>query len=199
MKKWWIVAMAALVLGGCGGGLSVKRVDTDTEVALTDRWNDEDSRLVSEAMIEDMLTFPWLRDFSDEHPDRRPVIVIQRVRNKSHEHIATDTFINDLKRALMRSGRADFIVGGKERSDVREELRGQDLYASEESRKEMGEELGADFALSGTITSIVDQFKGSKVIFYQVDLKLIDLQSTREVWSGQKKLKKVSERSRFGL
>ncbi len=198
-NHWWLVVVAALLLGGCGGGLSVKRVETDTEVALTDRWNDEDSRLVAEAMIEDMLTFPWLRDFSDDHPNRRPTIIIQRVRNKSHEHIATDTFLNDLKRALMRSGRADFVAGGKEREDVREELRSQDVYASEDSRKEMGEELGADFALSGTISSIVDQYEGSKVIFYQVDLKLIDLQTTREVWNGQKKLKKVSERSRFGF
>lgn len=201
MNRWWVaVAASVLILGGCGGSaLSVKRVDADTEVALTDRWNDEDSRLVAQAMIEDMMTFPWLRDFSDEHPDRRPAIIIQRVRNKSHEHIATDTFINDLKRAMMRSGRADFIAGGKERQEVREELRSQDLYASEDSRKEMGEELGADFALSGTISSIVDQLEGKRVIFYQVDLRLIDLQSTREVWNGQKKLKKVSERSRYGL
>ncbi len=146
-----------------------------------------------------MLSFPWLARFSKEHSGKFPTITIQRVQNKSHEHIAVDTFINDLKRSVIRSGKADFIVGGKEREAVRAELKEQDLHASEKSRMEMGEEQGANFALSGTINSIVDQVEGSRVTFYQVDLKLIDLQSTREVWNGQKKIKKVMEKSRFGF
>ena len=121
------------------------------------------------------------------------------MQNKSHEHIAVDTFINDLKRAVIRSGKADFIVSGEERTRTREELKEQDIYASAASRMAMGEEQGANFALSGSINSIVDKLKGTRVTFYQVDLKLINLQTTREVWNGQKKIKKVMKRSRFGF
>ncbi len=185
-------------LSGCAT-TKVSRVDSDTEIALTDRWNDEDSRLVAEEMIADMLSYPWLKKFQKEHPGREPIITIQRIKNRSHEHISTSTFVNDIKRAVMRSGMAGFVVSGEERERLRAELREQDAYASEESRMAMGEETGANFALSGSIDSMVDQLGGKRVTFYQVDIKLVDLQTTREVWNGQKKIKKVMERSSFGL
>jgi penicillin-binding protein activator len=58
------------------------------------------------------------------------------------------------------------------------------------------EELGADYALSGSIHSFVDQLDGTRVTFYQTDLRLVDLESNREVWSGQKKIQKLMERRR---
>lgn len=196
--KWIVVVAAALLVGGCGG-VKVERVATGEEIALTDRWNDKDSQLVADEMIQDMLSFPWVSRFTMDNPDRRPTVTVHQITNKSHEHIPVDTFINDLKRAIIRSGKADFVVSGEERERVRDELKQQDIYASEATRQQLGQEQGANFALSGTINSIVDQLEGTRVTFYQVDLKLIDLQSTREVWNGQKKIKKVLERSRFGL
>ena len=190
-----VTMTAALLMAGCGS--SVKRVDINTEVAVSDRWNDTDSRLVSEEMVNDMLSFPWLREFELDSKTSRPTVIIQRVRNKSHEHIPVDTFVNDLKRSLIRSGRVDFVVAGDERGDIRAERRDQELNASAESQVEMGEESGANFALSGTINSIVDQEGRTRVTFYQVDLKLINMRSNREVWNGQKKLKKVREKGIF--
>jgi PBP1b-binding outer membrane lipoprotein LpoB len=73
------------------------------------------------------------------------------------------------------------------------------MNASAETRMERGEEDGANFALSGTINSIVDQLDGQRVTSYQVDLKLIHLQTAREVWTGTKKIKKFSERKSFAL
>jgi len=188
----------ALFLVGCGG-TKVKRVAADKEMALTDKWNDEDSRQVSEEMIDDMFSYPWLKRFKKKFPGKEPTITIQRVRNKSHEHIATDTFVNDIKRAVMRSGLAEFIVSGAERERVRAEVKQQDLNASEATRMEQGEEMGANFALSGSINSFVDQLDGKRVTQYQVDLKLINLQTTREAWNGTKKIKKFQEKSKFGL
>lgn len=198
------VVVGVTVLGLCVGivgcsGVNVSRVDAGQEVALTDQWNDEDSRLVADEMVKDMFTYPWLQRFKQEFPDKEPTIVIQRIQNKSHEHISVDTFVNDFKRAVMRSGDAEFIVSGDERARLREELKQQDMYASEATRMDMGEEMGANFALSGTINSMVDQLDRKRVTFYQIDLKLINLQTTREVWNGQKKIKKFTERSRFSF
>ncbi len=188
----------AVFIVGCGG-TKVQRVSADKEMALTDKWNDEDSRLVAEEMIDDMFSYPWLKRFKKKFPDREPTITIQRIKNKSHEHIATDTFINDMKRAVMRSGMAEFIVSGEERERLRAELKQQDMNASEATRMERGEEMGANFALSGSINSFVDQLNGKRVTSYQVDLKLINLQTTREAWNGTKKIKKLQEKSSFGF
>ena len=167
-----------------------------TEVALSDRWNAKDSELVANEMIGDMLSFPWARDFEMDN-NQRPAVIIQNISNKSHEHIAIDTFINDIKRAVIRSGRADFVSGGDERQALREERREQELNSKK--AKAQGQELAADFALSGSINSIVDQVGKKRVTFYQIDLKLIDMESNREVWNGQKKLQKLQNKASFGF
>lgn len=199
------ILVAVLVLGtvvfvnGCGKSVEVARVDSGKEIALTDKWNDEDSRLVAEEMINDMLSYPWISQFNQRFPGKEPLVTVQRVRNKSHEHIAVDTFVNDIKRAVIRSGKAGFIATLEERQDTRAELADQDMNASADTRMEMGEEDGANFALSGTINSIVDQLDGQRVTYYQVDLKLINLQTAREVWNGSKKIKKFMERKSFSF
>ena len=58
---------------------------------------------------------------------------------------------------------------------------------------------GFDFAISGSINSIVDQVGGDRVTFYQVDMKLIDMANNREVWNGQKKIQKLQEKGGFGF
>ena len=199
------ILVTILVLGtvvfvnGCGKSVEVARVDSGKQIALTDKWNDEDSRLVVEEMINDMLSYPWISQFNQRFPGKEPLVTVQRVRNKSHEHIAVDTFVNDIKRAVIRSGKAGFIVTLEERQDTRAELADQDMNASADTRMEMGEEDGANFALSGTINSIVDQLDGQRVTYYQVDLKLINLQTAREVWNGSKKIKKFMERKSFSF
>lgn len=194
-----IMTVAALTaVAGCQT-TKVSRVDTNTEVALTDRWNATDSRLVSEEMISDMLSFPWAADYERQNPGKRPTVIIQRIRNKSHEHIAVETFANDLKRAVIRSGRADFVAGGAERDDIRAERREQEFNARADTQVAMGEETGARFALSGSINSFVDSLEGDRVTSYQVDLKLIDMLTNREVWNGTKKIQKFQEKSSFGF
>jgi uncharacterized protein (TIGR02722 family) len=193
-----LMVAGALMVAGCQS-TSVSRVDTNTEVALTDRWNATDSRLVAEEMIDDMLSFPWASDYERANPGKRPTVIVQRVRNKSHEHISVETFVNDLKRAVIRSGRADFVASGSERDDIRAERKEQEFNASADSQVAMGEETGARFALSGSINSFVDALDGDRVTSYQVDLKLIDMLTNREVWNGTKKIQKFQEKSSFGF
>ena len=194
-----LVLGTVVFVNSCGKSVEVARVDSGKEIALTDKWNDEDSRLVAEEMINDMLSYPWISQFNQRFPGKEPLVTVQRVRNKSHEHIAVDTFVNDIKRAVIRSGKAGFIATLEERQDTRAELADQDMNASADTRMEMGEEDGANFALSGTINSIVDQLDNQRVTYYQVDLKLINLQTAREVWNGSKKIKKFMERKSFSF
>lgn len=185
---------ATLITTGCT--TKVTRVDTSEEIALSDQWNAKDSELVANEMIADMVSFPWATDFEMEN-NRRPTVIIQRISNKSHEHIAIDTFVNDIKRAIIRSGKASFVAGGEERDAVRDERRDQELNSKD--AKQMGQEKAADFALSGSINSIVDEEGKKRVTFYQVDMKLIDMESNIEVWNGQKKIQKLQKRDSLGF
>jgi uncharacterized protein (TIGR02722 family) len=201
MKRILITTLLCVVVAfsftGCGK--QVKRVETDTTIDLSGRWNDTDSRLVSEEMIQDAMNRPWHDDFSSRSGGKKPVVIVGTVRNRSTEHINTQTFTKDLERALINSGEADFVASRVERQEIREERKDQAVYSSEETAKEHGRELGADYMLQGSINSIEDKEGGKKVVFYQVDLELIDLETNRKVWIGDKKIKKYVKKSAFGL
>ena len=180
-----------ILLSGCGK--TVTRVDADSVTDLSGNWNDTDSRLVAEEMIQDVLSRAWLPNFSRAQ-GKSPTVIVGTVRNLSHEHINTRTFVADMERELINSGEVEFVASAVERQEVRDEIKEQDLHASEETRKAMGQEIGADFMLQGSINSIVDAISGEQARFYQIDLTLIELGTNRKVWVGQKKIKKTVEK-----
>ena len=198
MSKIWFFALCVsfALFTGCAsdGGKKVTRLDANTVTDLSGSWNDTDSRLVADEMINDCLGRPWYEQFSAQKGSV-PTIVIGKVRNKSHEHIRVETFIKDIERALINSGKADFVANAEERSELRNELASQAGNATEETRKDAGQEIGADLMLTGTLNSIVDQEGGEQVIYYQVDMELTDIQSHKKVWIGDKKIKKYVSQS----
>lgn len=187
-------ALLLVVLSACG--TQVSRISPDEVRDLSGAWNDTDSRLVSEEMISDMLERPWVSDFRTE-TGKRPAVIVGTLRNLSHEHINVNTFVADIERALINSGRVDFVASAAERGEIRAERKDQDLNASEETRKAMGQELGADFMLQGQINTIIDYASKDQVRYYQVDLTLLSLADNRKVWLGQKKIKKFVKRSKL--
>jgi uncharacterized protein (TIGR02722 family) len=185
---------AAVVLSACGG-TSVTRMDADTVKDVSGHWNDTDSRLVAEEMISDCLSRPWYAQAQSDL-GKAPTVIVGTVSNQSQEHIATDTFVEDLQRALINSGKVQFVASKNERGEVRDERLDQDTNASEATRKARGQEAGADFMLSGTINSIVDQEGGKAVVYYQTNLKLLNMKNNVIAWNGEKKIKKFVKRSR---
>ena len=188
--------LAAILVGTgiAGCGTSVSRMDSSEVRDLSGDWNDTDSRLVSEEMIQDALSRPWLEN-ATRQVKRSPVVIVGEVRNLSHEHINTRTFVADLERALTNSGKVEFVAARDERGQVRSERKDQDTHAREDTRKAMGQEFGADFMLSGTINTIYDVEGRTQIRFYQIDLTLISMTDNRKVWIGQKKIKKEVKRA----
>ncbi|PLX88755.1 MAG: penicillin-binding protein activator LpoB [Desulfuromonas sp.] len=193
----WILLLLVflVVLAGCG--TKVTRMDVAEDKDLSGRWNDTDSRLVAEEMVTDCLARPWLNQYSME-TGKVPDVIVGRIANRSTEHISTATFVKDLERSLLNSGRVSFVASADERTGVRAEREDQAEHAAKSTAKAPRQEAGADFMLIGSINSIVDREEKRQVVFYQVDLELIDLVDNRKVWIGNKKIKKFIERSKFG-
>ena len=204
MKKqiaiiWFSFALILIfIVGGCAS-TSVKRIEIDETVDLSGRWNDTDSRLVSEEMINDVMSRDWVEKFRRENKGNAPTVIVGTVRNRSDEHINTRTFVKDLERALINSGEIEFVASSGERDEIREERKDQASHASEKTAKEEGEEIGADFMLKGSINTITDRIEGKQVRYYQVNLELIHIETNKKVWIGEKKIKKVVKQKRFGI
>lgn len=183
------------MFGGCGAETKVTRVDSGVVTDLSGRWNDTDSRMVAEAMVKEALGNPWLDNFT-RGKQRQPVVVVGTVMNRSHEHINVQTFVTDLQRELTNSQKVTFVAGKGEREEIREERKEQAIHAREDTQKAPGRELGADYMMKGSISTILDEADGVKAVYYQVDLEMVDLENNVKSWYGQKKIKKVVERKR---
>ncbi len=185
------LAVAAATTPGCK--TKVERVGVEETIDLSGRWNDTDSQLVSAEMVGDLASRPWIEEFTSKN-GRKPVVIVGTIRNKSSEHIETETFTKDLERELINSGRLKFVANSVERGELRQERKEQQIWSREETQKRLAAETGADFMLQGSIKTIVDQEGKEQVIFYQVDLEMIQLESNEKVWIGSKKIKKFIKR-----
>jgi penicillin-binding protein activator len=179
------------LLNGCT--TKVSRVSSDSTIDLTGRWNDVDSRLVAEEMIKDCLGQRWL--YKWESINKRPTVIVGKITNQSHEHINTQTFSKDVEKALLNSGKVDFVADKAEREQLRDEKSDMAGNASAKTAKSAHEETGADLMLIGSINTIVDQEGSKAVLYYQTNMELVDVESHQKVWIGEKKIKKYVERA----
>ena len=177
---------------------SVKRVETNLVKDVGGGWNDTDAQMVAQEMIPDCLNGGWYNKFVTRN-GKEPVVIVGTVVNNSMEHINTAVFVEEMQRALINSGKVEFVASAAERGEVRTERLEQDEFASEETRKAFGKEVGADFMLSGVLNSVVDKSGAKALVFYQTNLKLINIETNQIVWNGQKQIKKYVKCSKVSF
>lgn len=188
IKSLILLVIVSVVIASCASR-KVTRIDPAEQIDLSGRWNDVDSRQVAEEMTRDVLSKPWLERFTGQQ-QRPPVVIIGVVINRSHEHIEAETFIKDIEREFINSGRVRVVENDFFREKLREEKESQQVNASAETQSRIAQELGADYMLFGVINSTVDQLKKEKVVFYKINLEMVNLESTEKVWLGDKEIKK---------
>lgn len=185
-----------LLLAGC----SIRRVERIDATAVTDlsgRWNDVDSRLVANALLEQSLGGGWVNQYASANNGATPTLILGEFRNKTYEHIPIETFTRDLERAFIASSAVKLVASREERAEIRDERADQQQFAAAETRARLGRELGAQYMLQGDVQAIEDGSGREKVRFYQVDVTLIDLETNAKVWAGQHKIKKYIQQRRI--
>jgi len=190
MKKVILnLALAGVLVIGMQSCHTVSRIDVDSTMDISGKWNDVDSRLTAEALTEQILGDLWLNQFKKEN-QKKPVVIVGFVKNKSHEHIEAETFMKDIERSFIKSQKIRLVQGGDKREQIRGERADQQTNSSVSTMKQFGLEVGADFMMQGDINTIVDVYNRKKVVYYQVNLELTHLQTNEVVWIGEKKIKK---------
>ena len=182
------IAVSGIMISSCSR--QVTRINTTDTVDVSGNWNNTDSRMVAQEMTQSVLGAKWLSTHLEAKAGKKPVVVVGLVQNKSHEHIDAETFVKDVEQTFVQSERVRLVQGGKKREELRAEKADQQDNASISTMKKFGLENGADYILQGSINSIVDSHKRKKVVYYQVNLELTDIQTNEVVWIGDKKIAK---------
>lgn len=194
-----LVPAALLLLAGCGGdGVAVRRTDSDAVRDLSGNWNATDSQTTARALIAKALSQSWADDFRAAHNGAKPVIKIGRIIVEvPGEVIDTDIFIDDLVTAIHENGKARVVASNKENDQAREERKQQDVHASEGTRKESFQEIGADYLLVGTIKTQNDQQGGQQQKFYSTTIKVTDVKTQEQIGFWNHKIAKDVSRDKY--
>ena len=182
-----LTVTALFFLSACSH--KVSRIDPTETPDINGSWNNTDSRLTAEQMINESLTDKWLSEHL-QAKGKKPVVIVGFVSNKSHEHIEAETFMNDLEKSFITTSKVGLVQSGKKREEMRTEKADQQTNSSASTMKKFGLEKGADYILQGSINSIVDSYKRKKTVTYQIDLELTNIETNEVVWIGDKKIAK---------
>jgi uncharacterized protein (TIGR02722 family) len=191
MKQTYILSalLGFAVLAGSCSQKRVTRINPNEQTDLSGRWNDADNRIVAGDMIGQVMDRAWRTEF-EAIKGRQPVVIVGRIKNNTSEFIDPVAIVKELESAFISSGKVRVVSSSEERKELREEREDQQIFSSEETRKKWGREKGADFMLNGVIYSVTDEAGREKIVAYQVDFELADLETNEKVWMGQSKIKK---------
>lgn len=195
MKKVWIFALLAVaMLSGCQ---SVQYGDaTATETVNTD-FGSTDLQMIAAKMVDDVLAFPPVVQITAQ---RRPVAFVDRIKNKTTEHIDLESVTDTIESKLINSGKFRFVdMSVVERVRQQLEYQRDSGMVDDQQAMVMGRQVGAEYMLYGNMSSIVKRDSSTKDVYYKFTLKLMHLETGIIEWSGEKEIRKSKSRGWIGL
>ena len=186
---------AALVLGGCAS--KVDYGDAQARETVNTDFGSTDLQMIAAKMVDDMLVFPPIVQLTQS---RRPVVFVDSIKNKTTEHIDTESITDTIQSKLLNSGKFRFVDMTKVES-VREQLdyQSESGLVDPNTAAQMGRQIGAEFMMYGNFSSIVKRDGNTKDVYYKFTLKLMNIQTGIIEWANEKEIRKTRSKSLFGL
>jgi uncharacterized protein (TIGR02722 family) len=97
-------AIGALSLSGCAS--TMQYGDAGSAKPISTEFGSSDLQQIAETMVDSMLTFPPMVELTSS---RRPVVSVDKVKNKTMQHIDTESITDSIRAKLIRSGKFRFI------------------------------------------------------------------------------------------
>ncbi|MDX1409910.1 MAG: penicillin-binding protein activator LpoB [Saprospiraceae bacterium] len=190
-----IMLGAALVLSGCAS--KVDYGDAQERETVNTDFGSTDLQMIAAKMVDDMLVFPPIVQLTQ---NRRPVVFVDKVKNKTTEHIDTESITDTIQSKLLNSGKFRFVDMTKVES-VREQLdyQSESGLVDPSTAAQMGRQIGAEFMMYGNFSSIVKREGSTKDVYYKFTLKLMNIQTGIIEWANEKEIRKTRTKSLFGL
>lgn len=168
---------------------SITRISPETQIDLSGRWNDSDSRMVAEKMINELFSSERFKEYAAEKGEK-PTLVVGLIKNKTSEHVDAANYIKKFELAIFNANVASLVESDEFRDKLRQERAEQQDFADPATMAKWGKEIGADLMLFGEMTSETDTYNKKRVVNYITTLFLTDIETNKRVWYGQHEIKK---------
>ncbi len=205
MKAKSLLLLLPLVACSSIGYDDPNRVET-----LTIDYGSTDLQSLSAEMVESLVAAPALNylDNSGKGEDKRIIVYVGDVENRTSEHIDTQGITDKMQTALLKSGKFRFVAADQGQDEIGDQVRFQQGSGRvrEDMMRSFGKQLGADVIVYGTLRSI-DKKKGGSIesggvrkqdVYYQFVLKCVNIDTAEILWIEEAELRKTGRTGIFG-
>jgi uncharacterized protein (TIGR02722 family) len=190
------VGLAITLVAGCAQK-SVVRYGDATAIETTDiNFGSTDLQKVATDMTDSLLLSPVVGTLTQ---NKRPVIFVERIKNKTSEHIDTESITDSISTKLLRSGKFRFVDMGRVEA-AREQMNFQQDGGMVDPSKalQFGKQIGAQYMLYGNLSSIVKSNKDKSDVYYKFTIRLMDLESGLVEWADETEIRKTKAKESVG-
>lgn len=183
-------AAIAAMLAGCA--TTVEYGDATSSKPISTDFGSSDLQQIAATMVDSMLLDEVLQDISAGGP---PLLIVDKVKNKTMQHIDTESVTDSIRTKLIRSRKFSFQDRTTEAA-LSEELAYQQVAAKDPVAS--GQQDAPRYMLTSNLSEIEQEQGRLKDVYYKFTMNLRDLKSGRVIWAEEKEIRKQKTRSVFG-
>lgn len=186
----------AAIVSACGPKAFTKgEYDDPTRVELLDdKFSESDMQQMAETVIKAMTGCEQVARAA-----RPPVVIVEKVQNRTEEHIDTVSLTDKIRTALIKSGKFRF-VNKTERGTIDEEYQyNENGNVSQETMKRRGKQIGADYILSGALATNIQEVGNDKFVYYKLTMNLTNTETSTIDCVEERELRKKFRKRTIGL
>lgn len=193
-KLLLVVAIGSFALGGCAS--TMQYGDAGSAKPISTEFGSSDLQQIAETMVDSMLIFPPMVELT---ASRRPVVSVDKVKNKTMQHIDTESITDSIRTKLIRSGKFRFVDRTTDAQTIEELKTQQDSgLVDKNSAVKFGQQIGAEFLLTSNFSEIRQKAGSTTDVYYKFTMSLKNLKTGILEWSDEKEIRKVFTRGTFG-
>lgn len=196
MKKSVIALLGlAVILGGCSNKVSYG--DAQAVETVNVDFGSTDLQKIAAEMVDSMMMSGSVSAITR---DGRPIVFVERIKNKTSEHIDTESITDTISTKMLNSGKFRFVDMDRV-EEVRDQLNFQnnDELVNQSTAIQFGKMVGAQYMLYGNLSSIVKSAGSDKDVYYKMTMRLMDLQTGLIEWADETEIRKQQSKSLLGL
>lgn len=180
---------------GCAGP-QVRYGDAGSVKPISTEFGSSDLQQIADSLVDSLLIFPPIVELTTA---KRPVISVDRVKNKTMQHIDTESITDSIRAKLIKSGKFRFIDRTTDAQTIEEIKVQQDSGLVDKSTAvDFGKQIGAEFLLTANFSEIKQKTGSVTDVYYKFTMNLKNLKTGILEWSDEKEIRKVFNKSMFG-
>jgi penicillin-binding protein activator len=194
MKTTWKLFAAAglLALLASGCATTVQYGDETSAKPISTDFGSSDLQQIAATMVDSMLADEILDEISANGP---PLLMVDQVKNKTMQHIDTESVTDSIRTKLIRSRKFSFQDRTTEGA-LQEELAYQQTAAKDAVAS--GQQDAPQYMLTANLSEIEQNQGRLKDVYYKFTMNLRDLKSGRIIWADEKEIRKQKTKSILG-